>query len=771
MYSSKTDATAVRRSCGPNRAIGVTKRWSLAALALVVCMPLAAQPVADNVALANPLVGTARYDGGAMYPGAALPHSMVKLSPDTTKPSTAGYNPDEPILGFSHTHIGGTGGKAFGGQIRLRPQSGALNVAPAAAAKSNEAASPGYYAVDLAEDKVRAELTVTERAGFHRYTFAPNAPARVLVDISSVILNYGAKDLAGYPSATSAKFVSDREMEGSAGIIAGFEKMPFTVHFVAVFDQPVTARGAWLNGEAQPNATSIAGGEKQDAGLYVDFAPGATVNVRVGISYTSIEHARNNLQPANGLNFDQVHARAKGIWAKEFSSIAVEGGTDAQRRQFYTALYHMLLTPTDVTGDNAGWAKDDKQTVYWDIYCIWDTFRTSNPMLTLIKPELQSALIQHLLVIYQRTGWLPDAWVYSNPGIPFQGGTHADNLIADAFVKNLGGFDRELAYEAVRKNATVPTSAKSKLYTYGGRFAPYFDLGYVPSLVYIGKTPDGRENEYSAGVSRTIEYAQNDYSVSLIAEAMGKKEDAELFRKRSQSMFTLFHPEKKMFWGKTATGEWMPDADPTVTRINWKTAFYEGNGWQYRFSVPHDMQGLINRYGGNTPFLSTLDEYFDRGLHWQGNEPTFLNPWAHVYAGRPDKNVDRVRTIMEKEFRLEPKGYPGDEDVGTMSAWYLFAAMGFYPNAGQDIYLMSSPLFKKMTMKLGNSGKTFVISAPNLSDANKYVQSATLNGKPLKNAWFRHGDIAKGAKLVLKMGPKPSKWGTQTPPPSMTPRS
>ena len=744
-------------------------RSSLSAIALAILLPLGAHAAPDTVALANPLVGTAKYDGGAMYPGAALPYSMVKLSPDTTSPSTAGYNPTEPILGFSHTHIGGTGGKAFGGQIRLRPQSGALNIAPAAAAKSNEFASPGYYAVDLAGDKVRAELTTTERAGFHRYTFAPDAPARVLVDISSVILNYGTKDPAGYATSTSAKFVSEREIEGSSNIIAGFEKMPYTVHFVAVFDQPAAARGAWLNAEPQPGATRISSGEKQTAGLYADFAPGATVNVRVGISYTSIELARKNLQPAKGLNFDQVRTRAQDIWRKQFANIAVEGGSDAQRRQFYTALYHMLLTPTDVTGDNANWTNDPKQTVYWDIYCVWDTFRTSNPLLTLIQPEVQSGLIRHMLAIYKKTGWLPDAWVYSLHGIPFQGGTHADNVIADAFVKNLGGFDRELAYEAVRKNATEPTPSKSKIYAFSGRFAPYFNLGYVPSSVYIGKTADGRENEYSAGVSRTIEYAQNDYSVSLVAEALGKKDDAAKFRQRSQSAFALFHPEKKMFWGKTAEGEWMPDADPTVTKISWKTAFYEGNAWQYRFALPHDMQGLINRYGGNSAFLSALDEYFDRGLHWQGNEPTFLNPWLHVYAGRPDKNVDRVRAILDKEFKLEPKGYPGDEDVGAMSAWYLFAAMGFYPNAGQDVYLMGSPLFSKVTMKFGGSGKIFEISAPNLTPENKYIQSATLNGKPLHNAWFRHGDIAQGARLVLTMGPKPSDWGTRTPPPSLTP--
>jgi len=213
----------------------------------------------------------------------------------------------------------------------------------------------------------------------------------------------------------------------------------------------------------------------------------------------------------------------------------------------------------------------------------------------------------------------------------------------------------------------------------------------------------------------------------------------------------------------------MPEADPTGVKINWNSAFYEGSAWQYRFSMPHDIQGLINRFGGNDAFLTILDEYFDRKLHWQGNEPTFLNPWLHVYAGRPDKNVDRIHAIMAKDFKLAPSGYPGDEDVGAMSAWYLFAAMGFYPNAAQDIYLLSSPVFTKVTLKLGSTGKTFVISAPDVSPDNKYVQSATLNDQPWDRAWFRHSDIIGGAELVLKMGPKPSDWGTKTPPPSLTP--
>jgi putative alpha-1,2-mannosidase len=312
-------------------------RSGLIVFSLAFIPPAAAQT--DPVTLANPLVGTAVY-GGGMYPGAALPGSMVKLSPDTTNPSTAGYAPDEPILGFSHTHIGGTGGKAFGGQIRVRPQSGTLNVTPSASGKSGETASPGYYAVTLTDDQVRAELTVMERAGFHRYTFPAARPARVLIDASSFINNFSSADPAGYPSSTTARWISDREIEGSSGIVAGYANMAFTVHFVAVFDQPAIARGAWLAGVNQSGTLTVTGGSKQNAGLYGEFNPGSVVNVRIGISYTSIALARQNLNAATGLDFDAIRTRAESLWRQHFSTIAVEGGTDAQRRQFYTALYH-----------------------------------------------------------------------------------------------------------------------------------------------------------------------------------------------------------------------------------------------------------------------------------------------------------------------------------------------------------------------------------------------------------------------------------------------
>ena len=430
----------------------------------------------DPIVLANPLIGTGIY-GGALMPGACLPYSMVKLSPDTTKPSTAGYNPVEPIFGFSHTHIGGTGGNAFGGQILVRPQTGPLNVGLPPSPKENEFASPGYYTVTLTREKVKAELTATERAGVHRYIFPATETARVLIDVSATLNNATEKNPSSVCTASEAHFVSPREIEGKASFVGGYNRLTYTVYFAAAFDRTPTAQGAWLDADARPNAQRIEGGKQQKAGLYAEFAPqkNNVVGLRVGLSYSSLENARKHRAISDQMPFEQVKARAEKQWADHLNTVQIEGGTIEQRKQFYTALYDFALAPVDLTGDNAAWSSTEPS--YWDIYCIWDTFRCASPLLTLLHQDRQEAVLRSLLEVYKQKGWLPDAWAYNQYAFSLQGGTDSDVLFADAIAKNLKGFDRNLAYEAVKKNATVP--ATSKVFSPYGRFDAYFTLGYV----------------------------------------------------------------------------------------------------------------------------------------------------------------------------------------------------------------------------------------------------------------------------------------------------
>jgi predicted alpha-1,2-mannosidase len=376
-------------------------------------------------------------------------------------------------------------------------------------------------------------------------------------------------------------------------------------------------------------------------------------------------------------------------------------------------------------------------------------------LLTLTQPATMRRILRSQLDIYKNQGWLPDYWRGRSFNI-LQGGTNMDVVLADALVKNLGGFDANRAYQAIRKDATIPSPDKG-FWSLRGRYAPYFTLGYVPAIA-------GAKQKHMSPVSVSLEYAYNDFCVAQAAQVLGDGADAQKFLAQSDNVWHLFHPESKFFQPKTEAGEWLAGFDP-ARYSGGEGSFYEGTPWSYRFYAPHDMAGLIGRFGGAANFVAALDEYFESGKHNAGNEPNFMTPYLYLYAGRPDKVADRVRAQLAKDYHLAPAAYAGDDDSGSMSAWYVFGAMGLYPVAGQDVYLLGSPLFSASRLRLEN-GRVFSISARNLSEQNRYVQSATLNGRAWNGSWLRHSDIMGGANLVLEMGPRPSPWGTQNVPPS-----
>lgn len=732
--------------------------WNTAAgLALAVLVSgghaRAASASDDVLGSVDPFIGVDK--NGNVPPGACLPFSLVRLSPDTTHPqTTSGYISRLPLVGFSHTHTSGTGGGGRYGNILVTPQVGPISL-DTVSSKSEEVASPGYYAVRLTKPDVRAELTLTERCGVHRYTFPASDSARILINASATRSRAVPTSGSSVCVSANARFVSDRRIEGSVTAVGGFgHNTPGTVWFAVELDKAPERQGVWRDGKIEPRSRETTG---TNCGIYAEYKTkaGEQIGMRVGVSVSSIENARKHLAQSDGMTFDQVHERASGIWRKFLNRIQIEGGTPEQRTCFYTALYHSVLMPTDVTDDNPD--KAFKKPHFWDFYCIWDTWHTANPLYILLIPEKEAQIVNCLTEIFQHRGWLPDAWIMNDFAM-VQGGTNADVVLADAIVKTLPGINRETAYAAIRKDATEPGSDPLKF----GRYKEYFEMGYLPCEDIKARNP------LRCPVSRTMEYAFNDFCVAQAAAALGKTDDALRFTSQSLNVYNLFDPTTKYFWAKDRNGKFFPGFTPEFYTPSWLGPFYEGTPRQYATFVPHDVQGLINRHGGSTQFEAFLDELFDTKHYSPSNEPDLLAPWLYTYVNRPDKNVDRVRHILSDDYTTTRAGLPGNDDAGTLSAWYVFGAMGFYPNPAQDLYLMASPIFSKVKLQLGG-GKKLVITAANLSDKNIYIQSATLNGKPLRHGWFRHSDIANGGQLVLKMGPKPSKWGTHGPvPPSVS---
>ena len=440
------------------------------------------------------------------------------------------------------------------------------------------------------------------------------------------------------------------------------------------------------------------------------------------------------------------------MWNTALAKIEVQGGTPAQKRIFYTGLYHTMLMPVDRTGENPLWPSDEPY--YDDYYAIWDTYRTTNPLFTLIQRDRQRDMIRSLLDIYKYEGYMPDARSGNFTGRT-QGGSNCDMLIAEAYLKGIEGIDYDLAYEAMLVNAELDPGDDHEQKGRGG-IDDYKSIGYVPS-------------EHYRSASRTVEYCANDHAIATLAREMGKKEDHEKYLKRSENWRNLWRPVELdgfegFIWPRSKSGEWKMDHDPMEWGY-WDVQMYEGTAWDYSFYVPHDVKGLIEKTGGTEAFIRRLDHFFDQEYFNVTNEPDFLTPCLYSWAGRYDKTAERIKTISNDSWSDQPDGIPGNDDSGAMSAWWVFHSMGFFPVAGQDVYLITTPVFEQSTLDIGD-GKQLTINTKKLSEKNIYVQQAKLNGQPLDRAWFRHREIVDGGTLELTMGPKPTKWGTEIFPPS-----
>ncbi|HET6979151.1 MAG TPA: GH92 family glycosyl hydrolase [Pyrinomonadaceae bacterium] len=686
----------------------------------------------DLTPYVNPFIGTGGH--GHTFPGAIVPFGMVQLSPDTRLTGwdgCSGYHySDSKIYGFSHTHLSGTGISDYG-DILLMPT---LGKEPSGRFQHrNETATPGYYSVKLDDDAIFVELTTTARVGFHRYTFPKTEAATIRIDL-------GHRDKV---IDSDLRITSDTTIVGWRRSQAWAKDQ--VVYFAAEFSQPFTSY-RWINDHLRTN-------------LRFDARGGAPILVKVGISSVDIEGALKNLHAElNHWDFDKVRSDAAAAWNRELNKIAVNGGTNAQLTNFYTAMYHAMTAPNlfmDVDGRYRG--RDFKihkaaDFSNYTVFSLWDTFRAAHPLYNIIDQKRSRDFIRTFLTQYEQGGRLP-VWELAANETDTMIGYHAVSVIADAAVKGIDGFELNKAFEAMKHSAEFRQHRG---------LGAYIDHGFIAM------------EEERESVSKVLEYAYDDWCIAEVARMLGKTEDYERYSARAQSYKNVFDSATG-FMRPRSNGNWLDPFDPREVTFG----FTEANSWQYTFFAPQDVSGLIALMGGRRRFAERLDQLFAAdsrttgreqvditgliGQYAHGNEPSHHMAYLYNYVSQPWKTQARVRQIMDQFYKPDPDGLIGNEDCGQMSAWYVLSAAGFYPvTPGSAIYAIGSPLFPEMRFNLEN-GNSFVVRAVGMSENNIYIQSATLNGRPYNKSFLMHRDLMAGGELVFRMGPRPNlRWGTGT---------
>lgn len=698
----------------------------------------------------NPFIGT-DYTGNT-YPGAQAPFGMVQLSPDNGLPGwdrIAGYfYPDSTIAGFSHTHLSGTGaGDLY--DISFMPVTLPYKEAPqplgihSKFSHDSEQAYAGYYKVTLEDYKIDVELTATERTGIQRYTF-PGGDAAVILNLAKA-MNWDATTDAGIEIIDSVTVKGYRMSTGWARD----QRVYFASRFSRPFESVDIDTVPLMDGNGKTT-----GGKGIIATFNYKTTPGEQLVVSTAISGVDENGALNNLiAEAPEDNFDKYLAETTKKWDKELGLIAVEGGTPDEQTSFYTALYHSMLAPTiysDVDGRYFGPDKKIHKADGWTNYSsfsLWDTYRAAHPLYTIVNPEADGDMVNSFLAFYDQHGRLP-VWNFWGGETDMMLGYHSVPVIVDAYLKGIGGFDAEKALDAC-----VATANDDE---YRG-IGLYKSLGYVP---YNVVDPYNSENW---SLSRTLEYAFDDYCIAVMADKMGKKELANEFYKRSQNYKNTYNPATGFFQPRDDKGNWQPDFKPE----EYTPHISESNAWHYFWSVQHDIPGLISLTGGKEAFSAKLDSLFTVGpkeneelplfstgmigQYAHGNEPSHHVIYLYNKVGQPWKTAKYAHEVLTKLYKNTPDGLCGNEDMGQMSAWYVLSAMGFYPvNPVSGQYEIGSPLFNQVKISLPE-GKAFTLTAKNLSDENIYVKSVTIDGKPWDKSYITHQQIIDGANVELEM--------------------
>ncbi|WP_417941129.1 GH92 family glycosyl hydrolase [Flavobacterium sp. RS13.1] len=725
----------------------------------------------------DPMIGSEGV--GRVFIGPSCPYGMVKPSPDCTVSPNSGWLPlPKEVTGFSQVHVSGTGGGPKYGNIQIMPFSGTLDKLDQSAHRTEEKVKLGYYETVFKENQIKTEITTAEKVSFYKITYPKNASKDLKIDPGFFLGESpepNAREAQQFVGS-QIEIVSDTEVRGYSRIRGGWNNgRAYTVYFWATFDQPIAKYVTWKDGKFYSNQSAQFDSGKK-TGALVSFGKEGKeeLNVKIGISFLSELKAKNNIEAEiPHWDFNTVLASLENKWEQLLNRIQLSADTSEEyKKMFYTGLYHTMIMPVNRTGENPLWTNDEPY--YDDFYCIWDTFRTSSPLITLIDPKRQVEIINAMLNIYKHDGYFPEGRSGNDNGRT-QGGSNAETVLADAFVKNLKGIDYELALKAMLKDATIPPGGNEEREGRGG-LLDYLRLGYVP----FGIDRAG---------NRTIDYAYNDYNIATVAKGLNHTEIYNQYIKQADNWQNLWRSDyenngsKGFIMPKDASGNWLDEVvfgeskiqkptykyTPVITEspwyvCHWCVFFYEGTSWEYSLSIPHDLPEVIRRSGGEEAFKTRLDTFFDAKLYDVSNEPSFLAPTMYHWIGKPHLSSDRIRTIIKDNFNTSHEGLPGNDDSGAMSSWLAFHMMGLYPNAGQAYYLLNTPLIKEITLQL-EEGKIFKIVTKKMSEKNKYIKTASLNGKPYNKAWMTHEDIAKGGELIFEMDSKPSAWGTTLLPP------
>lgn len=719
----------------------------------------------------NVFIGTGGH--GHTFPGATLPHGMVQLSPDTRllgwDACSGYYYDDTSIMGFTHTHLSGTGIGDYG-DILFMPVVGEKPLIAGTAenpdegyrsrfSHEQESARPGYYQVLLQDDSINVELTATLRAGLHRYTYPKASDARLIVDMEPTIHGHQ------HP-VTQIRVVNDSTIAGMKYTV-GWAKRHY-VYFYAVFSSPFDYK-LYSGTEYQSDSTSVTVNTAKAVMSFRNLPADGRVLAKVGISSVDEEGARLNVEAEiPNWDFEGVMKQANTVWNEALGKIDIETSDNDSRTVFYTSLYHAFIQPSlasDVDGRYRTMGheiKQDASYTNYTVFSLWDTFRAAHPLYTIVTPEQNQAFIRSLLRKYDEGGILPK-WELASNETGTMIGYHAVSVIADAMMKKQCDFDVKKALEACIRSSVYDTTGVTPMMErqiLNGKLMPVSikyknELGYIPC------------DKVGGSVSQGLEFAYNDWLIAQMMKEHNRKDLYDKYMELSRNYRNYFDPETKLMRGRLSDGSWITPFDPVS--VQRPSNYVEGNAWQWAWFVPQDVEGLMELVGGQKYFEAHLDTLFTTsseltgdpnaaadvtgmiGQYAHGNEPSHHIPYLYNYAGAPRKTQALVDHILRTLYHNDPNGLSGNEDVGQMSAWYALSAMGFYSFCpGRPVYEIGRPIFDKVTIHLSN-GKDFVIQAKNNSVENKYIRSMKLNGEDLAEPRFSHFDLMKGGELIFEM--------------------